>query len=41
MSLNYLPAVLKNNKHGWQIEYHALNPVIRKGLLSNLQPFLF
>ena len=27
MSYNYLPAVLKNNKHGWQIEFHAFDPV--------------
>ena len=30
MSANYLPAMLKNNKHGWQIEYHAIDPVSGK-----------
>lgn len=30
MSISYLPAVLKNNKHGWQIEYQALDPVSGK-----------
>lgn len=30
MSLSYLPAILKNSKHGWQIEYHALDPVTGK-----------
>ena len=30
MSLSYLPAVLKNNKHGWQIEFQALDPVSGK-----------
>ena len=27
MSVDYLPCVLKNNKHGWQIEFHAADPV--------------
>ncbi len=30
MSVSYLPAILKNNKHGWQIEYHAMDPVDSK-----------
>ena len=30
MQLNYLPAVLKKNKHGWQIEFHAIDPVSGK-----------
>ena len=30
MSLSYIPAVLKHNKHGWQIEYKALDPVSGK-----------
>ena len=30
MSVDYLPCVLKNNKHGWQIEFHAADPVSGK-----------
>lgn len=29
-SLNYLPAQVKHNAHGWQVEYHALDPATGK-----------
>ena len=29
-SLNYLPAQVKHNAHGWQVEYHALDPTTGK-----------
>lgn len=30
MSVNYIPAQLKHNAHGWQIEYYALDPSTSK-----------
>ena len=29
-SLKYLPAQVKHNAHGWQVEYHALDPTTGK-----------